>query len=515
MANFTSDFIAWATGVGANVAPSPATYAAMPIVQQGAQQGIGDPVSFNSAMRQGTSAAAMIAKFTADWGPGNVVDNGNIPAFEAQFVAALQALIATLIVPTTGSLLHWGGTDTGIANSYIFANPSPAIPAYTAGTAVLVQIAHANTAGSVVKFGNLPTVDIVRLDGSALQNNDMLLTGIGLIAYNGTRFVLLGILQTISGVPVATYTTNGITRESTVVEAAAATTTGTAPAFVTPEGLASYASKWTVVYRTASGNEPAVNEYVQLAGATNFTTTLLSPIGRAAAAYFIYNSGSVNQNIATAAALFWGGTDFGDGLAYIVLPPGARASMYSDGNNWVVTSIATATTSNRGAIRVASNPEALIGVTNGSIAAMTPEDVALYVNNLVATIYARGIAREASMAEAMAGVTSGSAPAFVTPEEMAAYMAAHMPVIPTPGILPIGAVLTSAGMTTSGGGGSIVGTIYTSGGGIVGGVTILASALPDGQTWKCVGFTSSASGASTQGTGLTLYLTFMTLLRIA
>lgn len=100
----TSDFFPWATAVGANVA-SVANYQAASIRQQGAQLGIADPVSFNNAMRQATSAAAMVAAFTAQYGPGNALDNGNISNFLTQFIAALEALIAAQI-PTASTDLY-------------------------------------------------------------------------------------------------------------------------------------------------------------------------------------------------------------------------------------------------------------------------------------------------------------------------------------------------------------------------------------------------------------------------
>jgi len=51
--------------------------------QQGAQQGLADPVTFNNAMRQASVVAAMIAQFTADNGPSNVNDDGNVATLEA------------------------------------------------------------------------------------------------------------------------------------------------------------------------------------------------------------------------------------------------------------------------------------------------------------------------------------------------------------------------------------------------------------------------------------------------
>ena len=56
MAN-QNDFVTWATGVGANTM-SPAAYASAIIRQQGAQVGIADPLTYNTALRQASSNAA-------------------------------------------------------------------------------------------------------------------------------------------------------------------------------------------------------------------------------------------------------------------------------------------------------------------------------------------------------------------------------------------------------------------------------------------------------------------------
>lgn len=88
----SNDFLMFATASGANVLP-PATWATTPVRSTGFQSGLGKSIEVSTAIRQAAFVAAMVAQFTADLGPGNVLDNGNLSAFEAQFEAALKALV--------------------------------------------------------------------------------------------------------------------------------------------------------------------------------------------------------------------------------------------------------------------------------------------------------------------------------------------------------------------------------------------------------------------------------------
>ncbi len=95
-------------------------------------------------------------------------------------------------------------------------------------------------------------------------------------------------------------------------------------------------------------------------------------------------------------------------------------------------SIPVATTTARGIARWATNSEATSFATSGSVPAfVTPEELGAVIAALpsavsppVATTTARGVAREATGTEATAGAPSGSAPAFITPEELGAAVAA-------------------------------------------------------------------------------------------
>jgi hypothetical protein len=424
MAN-TNDFVAWAIGTGANIL-TVANYQAATIRQQGAQIGIADPLTFNNAMRQSTSIAAMIAQFTADHGPGNVQDNGDLVTLESQFVAALTQLIDSIVTPLTGTYYHFGGTDTGTANHYVLASPSPAVAALVIGTTIIFKPANSCTGASDLNTSGLGAVAIVRQDGSALQIGDITSTGFPVVAYDGTHWVLIAVLQTVAGVPVATTTANGISREATTSEMQAGATSGSVPAFATPEGLKLFADKlWTYVVRAGGATETAYNEMINITAVSTAIIQLMTPVG-VNYAYEINNSSSVNQTITTPAGVFSFSFWPGFGTNTLTVPANTMVRLRSDGTNWVVQWIdGAATTADFGYARLANDAEGTSGVTNGangpSPAVMTPERVALFFFANVANTTTRGIAREATTAEMTAGATSGSSPAFVTPEGLALY----------------------------------------------------------------------------------------------
>lgn len=96
----TNDFVPFAIGAGANV-ESAAAWAAQSERQLGFQMGTARSALLNTAWRQSGFVAAMIGQFCADFGPGNVQDNGNLPQLESQFEAAILALIVGSNVPTS------------------------------------------------------------------------------------------------------------------------------------------------------------------------------------------------------------------------------------------------------------------------------------------------------------------------------------------------------------------------------------------------------------------------------
>lgn len=90
----TSEFQPFGLAGGAFVL-SPAAWAALPARLTGYPPGILQKENLNTALRQASSISSMIAAFTAAHQAGNVLDDGNLVTLQAQFLAAIQSLIAT------------------------------------------------------------------------------------------------------------------------------------------------------------------------------------------------------------------------------------------------------------------------------------------------------------------------------------------------------------------------------------------------------------------------------------
>lgn len=80
--------------------------------------------------------------------------------------------------------------DTGSANAYAIA-PSPSIGAYATGQVFFVKPANTNTGASTINVNGLGAKSIKMLDGTALPASVILASGIHILMYDGTNFVLL------------------------------------------------------------------------------------------------------------------------------------------------------------------------------------------------------------------------------------------------------------------------------------------------------------------------------------
>lgn len=178
----SNDFLAFAIAAGANVR-TPSGWAGDATLAQGIQAGVLPSISLNTALRQGTSVAAMLAQFTADYGPGNVQDNGNIPTLEAQFKAALAMFFNANVIRY--------GVDTGTVNA-MAAVCTPPLTALADGMIFEVNPLFTNTSGTVTFAANgQAPVNVVRWDMSPLSIGDI--TNKALMAYHAAtnKFLLL------------------------------------------------------------------------------------------------------------------------------------------------------------------------------------------------------------------------------------------------------------------------------------------------------------------------------------
>lgn len=80
--------------------------------------------------------------------------------------------------------------DTGSANAYAIA-PSPSIGAYATGQVFFVKPANTNTGASTINVNGLGAKNIKMLDGTSLPAGVILASGIHIVMYDGTNFVLL------------------------------------------------------------------------------------------------------------------------------------------------------------------------------------------------------------------------------------------------------------------------------------------------------------------------------------
>lgn len=115
-----NSIVPFGLAVGSNVL-SPAAYAALPQRQSGFASGLANSAQMNTALRQASFIATMVAQFTADYGIADVLDDANLAALEANFVAALikavkPRLTATFYVnAATGNDANDGSAGTPFA----------------------------------------------------------------------------------------------------------------------------------------------------------------------------------------------------------------------------------------------------------------------------------------------------------------------------------------------------------------------------------------------------------------
>ena len=100
----SNDYMPFGTGTGANVMTT-SDYSALSARATGFQSGVALSIQYNKVWRQSSVVSAMIGQFTADYGPGNVVDDGNVSNLETQFKAALTAYFGGTFLPLAGGTL--------------------------------------------------------------------------------------------------------------------------------------------------------------------------------------------------------------------------------------------------------------------------------------------------------------------------------------------------------------------------------------------------------------------------
>ena len=142
----------------------------------------------NTVLRQASFTSAMIAQFTADYGPNAVNDDGNLPFYEANFVAALHDLFVG--IPDV--------LDLGTANT-IIVNPEPPAASYAVPMELIIKVLFTNilvgggTGATTINVSGLGPRPLIIPDGSQLLPGDIIAGGKILVSYEATSnsFMLL------------------------------------------------------------------------------------------------------------------------------------------------------------------------------------------------------------------------------------------------------------------------------------------------------------------------------------
>ena len=180
--SYSNDFKAFAIGSGANV-ETPTTWAGDSVVNLGFQSGTALSIKFNTVLRQASSMAQMIGDFTAQYGPGNVQDNGDITTLKTQFISALGGLLGNGI---------FKANDTGTANAVAIVVPNITLGA---GQCFLVKKSTSgNTGATTINLNGLGAISVVWADGTALIAGDWPASVTGLVEYDGAQFNLLSFI---------------------------------------------------------------------------------------------------------------------------------------------------------------------------------------------------------------------------------------------------------------------------------------------------------------------------------
>ena len=205
----TNEFLSYASDGTPNVM-SQSDYAASGARTAGVVAGTADPTLANKAWRQAANMASIIGAFMVSEGY-DALDDGDLATLEANFVAALQTLIAAGGTPFATLAEVLAGTVTGKAvdpaklaaavnsNTFVFAAAggtanaltatlTPAPAALVAGMSVWVKATTTNTGAATLNLNGLGAKTIVRAGGSAVSGGDLAAGAIVEMVYDGTNF---------------------------------------------------------------------------------------------------------------------------------------------------------------------------------------------------------------------------------------------------------------------------------------------------------------------------------------
>lgn len=166
----TNQIIPFAIGAGANVL-TPDEWAADIVTRQGFQSGIAKSIEYNTAARQASCVASMIAQFTADFSPAGVYnDDGNLLGQEQNFVNALRQFFAG--IPDL--------PDVSAAANTIAINPQQPATSYVAPMEFFIRVANtnaltvSNNGATFISVSGLPVLPLLLQAGGVLLPGDVI-----------------------------------------------------------------------------------------------------------------------------------------------------------------------------------------------------------------------------------------------------------------------------------------------------------------------------------------------------
>lgn len=171
-------------GTGSNVM-SPSDYAGASWRLTGFIAGVAVSQQLNTVWRQSAFTSSMIAQFTVHNSGQDVLDNGDIDTYEANFKAAVIAAAAG------AGIVHVD--DIGTANVMVGAG-SPLITAYATNQIFLVIKAPSGNTSTAptLNVNSKGAKTIVKRDGAPVAAGDLPPNGLFFVQYDGANMRLLG-----------------------------------------------------------------------------------------------------------------------------------------------------------------------------------------------------------------------------------------------------------------------------------------------------------------------------------
>lgn len=136
-----SQYKAFAVGVGANTLPFTSYSAQTDLINLGFQTGTAKSNQMNTVLRQASVACAALAKFIADHGASDVLDDGSVANFETALTAVLDARYANIVTSVAGRTGAISLAVTDVSGAAPLESPNFTTTAKLNGVVLAVSVA--------------------------------------------------------------------------------------------------------------------------------------------------------------------------------------------------------------------------------------------------------------------------------------------------------------------------------------------------------------------------------------